>query len=229
VRDLAIFDLDGTLIEIRINKEDLDSLRSSWSKHLSTRYGITTNLQPILPELRRIAESFEGKSVASEILRCLDQLEVNAPYRSLGDIDNVMNVFRKNFNKIVLISHNSYAMWDRLQHEHSWTTFFDMVLIRDFMEYLKPDIRVCGSLLEEVAKHRTDAECWMIGNSVHDWELGANIRVAYPMMRMRRFMVTPGITQPNPDRNQSDAHVQGVDGLIEFVLGTDDHPISVTA
>lgn len=229
MRELAIFDLDGTLLEIRIDKEDLENLRSSWSKHLRTRHGITTNLTPILPELRRIAATSEGKTVASEILMCLDQLEVNAPYGSLGHIDNVINVFRENFKKIVLISHNSYAFWGRLQHENIWPALFDVVLVRDFMEYLKPDIRVCASLLEEVAKQRSDAECWIIGNSLHDWELGANIRAAYPMMRMRRFMVAPGITQPSPDRNPSDAKVEGIDCLIEFVLGTDDHAISFTA
>jgi phosphoglycolate phosphatase-like HAD superfamily hydrolase len=229
VRELAIFDLDGTLVEIGIKKEDLEGLRFSWSEHLKARYGIHTSLRPILPELRRIAGTPEGKPAASEILTCLDQLEVNAPYRALGSIDNVLNVFRENFKKIVLISHNSYAFWSRLQHENSWPALIDIVLVRDFMEYLKPDVRVCGNLLEEVTEQRSDAECWIIGNSLHDWELGANIRTAYPMMRMRRFLVTPGMTQPSVERNQSDAQVAGIDCLIEFASGTDDHAVSFTA
>jgi FMN phosphatase YigB (HAD superfamily) len=220
VRELAIFDLDGTLVEILINKQEYEESRLCWAKCINDKYGIDTPLKPILVELKRLAAIPGGKEAACDVLTWLDQLEVNAQYRCLGDVEYVIREFRKNFRKLVLVSHNGLPFWHRLVQDKSWAAAFDVVRVRDLMDYLKPDVRVCADVLDETVAQTPNSECWVIGDSSLDWELGANIRKSYPTMTVRRFMITTGLKQTlvgTKDTSQLDCEVGSTEWLLGFL------------
>jgi phosphoglycolate phosphatase-like HAD superfamily hydrolase len=189
-KEIALFDLDGTLVELRIDADEFEAHRTFWASHLTSR-GIPTMLRPLLPELHRISEVLRDSRVKAEILRSFDALELACQYRCLGNLDIVLQAFRAQFHKLVLVTHNSTTFWQRLAHEHTWPQHFDVAITRDDMIFFKPDPRACAWVFQELTPRSGAGECWVIGNSEADRGLANNLRQAFPHLVFRTIMVDP--------------------------------------
>jgi FMN phosphatase YigB (HAD superfamily) len=190
MHEIAIFDLDGTLIDLEIDTTEFERHRSSWARYLTSR-GIATNLKPLLPELQRVSQIPLGRTIKADILRTFDDIERTCPYRPLGRIDAVLSTFKANFRRLVIVTHNSLALWIRLTQENTWTRLVDQVITRDEMNFFKPDPRVCESVFNRYVPSMRGGECWVIGNSEADRGLGLNLRRIYSNRAVRIFIINP--------------------------------------
>ena len=190
MKEIAFFDLDGTLVELKIDRDEFETCRSFWASYLSDRR-IPTTLRPLLPELRRVARTPLGHTVRGEILKDFDALELACHYCCLGNLDTLLHTCRSRFRTLVLVTHNSSALWERLAREHTWPHLFDKVITRDQMTFFKPDLRVCEPVLRDLTPNPSPGECWVIGNSEADRGLGVNLSRAYPHLVVRTIMVDP--------------------------------------
>jgi phosphoglycolate phosphatase-like HAD superfamily hydrolase len=212
VNEIAIFDLDGTLIDLQIDAEEFERRRSEWAFYL-TSHGVCTTLKPLLPELKRISQTTLGKMIKADILKTFDDMELACRYNPLGTLDTVLDAAKSKFRKLVMVTHNSSALWSRLTQENQWTRLIDTVITRDDMTFFKPDPRVCESVFESFTPGTGYGECWVIGDSDADRSLGSNLREKYSNLIVRTFLVRrPGMTSVQKD-DQLDMDIQSVDSL----------------
>ena len=216
MNELAIFDLDGTLIDLKINTDDYERRRSSWASYLTSR-GIPTTLKPLLPELQRISQTSLGSSLRLDILKSFDEIELACRYCSLCRIDAVLGTFKLKFRKLVLVTHNGLALWARLAQENTWTRLIDIVITRDEMSFFKPDPRVCEAIFKGLTPDLGYGECWVIGNSEADLGLGFNLRRRYSNLVVRTFMINPRCAVGPRLTDQPDVDIRSVDSLLELM------------
>jgi FMN phosphatase YigB (HAD superfamily) len=190
MKEIALFDLDGTLVELKISADDFEKRRCAWAAYLSRR-GILTELRPLLPELSRVSETQRGGLLKAAVLKSFDELELACDYAWLADLDRVVREFRAAFRRLVLVTHNGSALWERLRQENCWPNMFDLAITRDDMIFFKPDPRSCGCMLQELARLPGGAECWVIGNSSGDRDLGINLRREYSNLVVRTVRIDP--------------------------------------
>lgn len=215
MRAMAIFDLDGTLIDLRIDRDDFEKCRSFWASYL-TSHGVPTTLKPIWPELQRITHTPIGSAIRADILKSLDELELEGRYGCLGKIDVVLSTAKVMFRKLVLVTHNGKAFWERLAHENTWPHLFDVVITRDDMAHFKPDPRACEPVLRDLATSSSSSECWVVGNADVDRGLGRNLRRRYPRLVVRTFLIDPMCTAETRVTNELDVDITSVDALLEM-------------
>ncbi len=216
MKEIAVFDLDGTLIGLGIDRRNYERRRSFWAAYLTTR-GVPTTLKPIWPELQRISHTPLGSTIRADILKDLDELEVTGQYSCLGRIRAVLSAARSHFRKLVLVTHNGLAFWNRLAHEHSWPHLFDMVFTRDDMFFFKPDLQACEKLLPEFAALPQGSECWVIGNDRVDRGLGINLRQTYSHLTVRTFLIDPSCQAGTRSTQQLDVDVRSIDVLSDLM------------
>lgn len=215
-KELALFDLDGTLVDLKIDRDEFEKLRSSWAAYLSSR-GAATTLKPLLPELQRIAQTAIGRRTKADILNSFDELELSCQYSCLGRIDRVIDNCKSHFRKLMLVTHNSRAFWSRLAREHHWPHLFDSVITRDEMKFFKPDLRACESAFRELTVGVHQGECWVIGNSEADRGLGMNLRRAYAELTVRTIMVNSARSEQDLQTDQLEVSVRSVDSLLDLL------------
>ena len=216
MNEVAIFDLDGTLIDLGIDTDDFERCRSSWASYLTFR-GVPTTLKPLLPELQRISQTSLGSSLRVDILKSFDEIEVVCRYGSLCRIEAVLGTFKLKFRKLALVTHNSLALWVRLTRENTWTRLIDMVITRDDMNFFKPDPRVCEAVFKGLSPDFSYGECWVVGNSEADRGLGLNLRRKYSNLIVRTFMIDPTCTAGTRLTDQLDVDIESVDSLLNLV------------
>jgi FMN phosphatase YigB (HAD superfamily) len=212
MNELAIFDLDGTLIDLKIDADDFERHRSFWASYL-TSCGIPTTLKPLLPELNRISQTALGASIKGDILKTFDDVELACGYCSLGRIDAVLGALKSQFRKLVLVTHNGSALWMRLTHEKTWTRLLDRVITRDDMNFFKPDPRVCESVFQDLAPNLAYGECWVIGDSDADRGLGLNLRQKYSNLVVRTFIIHQPCAVSIEQKDPLDIEIESVDSL----------------
>lgn len=213
---VAIFDLDGTLIDLKIDTDDFERCRSSWASYLTFR-GVPTTLKPLLPELQRISQTSVGSRLRVDILKSFDEIELACRYGSLCRIEAVLDTFRLKFRKLALVTHNSLAFWLRLTQENTWTRLIDMVITRDDMSFFKPDPRVCEAAFKGLTPNFGDSECWVVGNSEADRGLGLNLRRKYSKLVVRTFMINPTCSEATRLTEQLDVDIESADSLLNLV------------
>jgi FMN phosphatase YigB (HAD superfamily) len=217
MNEVAIFDLDGTLIDLKIDREEFERRRSFWASYLTSR-GVPTTLKPLLPELQRISQtSLGGSNIKADVLNSFDEIELGCRYCPLGRIEIVLGTFRYRFRKLVIVTHNGSALWVRLTHENTWTRLIDMVITRDDTEFFKPDPRICEAVFKDVTPNLEYAECWVVGNSESDRGLGLNLRQKYSNVVVRTFMINPTCTAAGRLTDQLDVDVESVDSLLNLM------------
>ena len=216
MNEVAIFDLDGTLIDLKIDTDDFERCRSSWASYLTLR-GVPTTLKPLLPELQRISQTSLGSRLRGDILKSFDEMELACRYSSLCRIEAVLDTFRLKFRKLSLVTHNSLAFWLRLTQENTWTRLIDMVITRDDMSFFKPDPRVCEAAFKGSIPNFGDGECWVVGNSEADRGLGLNLRRKYLNLVVRTFMINPTCRVATRLTDQLDVDIESVDSLLNLM------------
>lgn len=216
LKEFALFDLDGTLVDLKIDPDEFERLRSFWASYL-TSVGVPTTLRPLLPELRRIAQTPLESGIKQHILRSFDDLELACEYCCLGKLETILNACRSQFRKLALVTHNSSAFWNRLAREHTWPHLFDAVTTRNDMTFFKPDPRVCESVFRELTPIYGSAECWVIGNSEADRDLGLNLRQEYPSMTVRTIMVGSTSAARTLLPGEPEVSLKSVDGLLDLL------------
>jgi FMN phosphatase YigB (HAD superfamily) len=216
MNEVAIFDLDGTLIDLKIDPDDFERCRSSWAYYLTFR-GVPTTLKPLLPELQRISQTSLGSQLRVDILKSFDEIELACRYGSLCRIETVLDTFKLKFRKLALVTHNSLAFWLRLDHENTWTRLIDMVITRDDMNFFKPDPRVCEAAFKGLPANLGDGECWIVGNSEVDRGLGLNLRRKYSNLVVRTFMINPTCNKATSLTDQLDVDIESADSLLNLV------------
>lgn len=217
MKEMAIFDLDGTLIDLRIDREEFEKCRSFWASYLTAR-GVSTTLKPIWPELQRVSYTPIGRTIRADILKSLDGLELEGSYGCLGKTDTVLGTAKTKFRKLVLVTHNGKAFWKRLTRENIWPHLFDVVITRDDMQRFKPDPRACASVLHDLVVSPSSSECWVVGNSDVDRGLGINLRRRYTRLVVRTFMIDPTCPVETSVASQLDIDVTSVDALLELQM-----------
>jgi FMN phosphatase YigB (HAD superfamily) len=216
MNEVAIFDLDGTLIDLKIDTDDFERCRSSWASYLTFR-GVPTTLKPLLPELQRISQTSLGSRLRIDILKSFDEIELPCRYGSLCRIEAVLGTFKLKFRKLLLVTHNGLALWERLTQENTWPRLIDMVITRDDMSFFKPDPRVCEAAFKGLTPNFGNGECWVVGNSEADRGLGVNLRRKYSNLVVRTFIINPTCTAGTRLTDQLDVDVQSVDSLLNLV------------
>jgi phosphoglycolate phosphatase-like HAD superfamily hydrolase len=216
MKEMAIFDLDGTLIELRIDRDDFEACRAFWASYFTVR-GVSTTLKPIWPELQRVLQTPLGNEVRADILKGLDALELAGTYGPLGQIDAILGAAKSQFRKLVLVTHNGAAFWQRVVCEHDWTQLFDVVITRDDLACFKPDLRACASVLPELLESPSASECWVIGNADVDRGLGLNLRHQYPHLVVRTFLIASMGAAATSIMPQLDVDITAVDALLEWM------------
>ena len=216
MNEVAIFDLDGTLVDLGIDTDDFERCRSSWASYLTSR-GVPTTLKPLLPELQRISQTSLGSRLRVDILKSFDQLELACRYGSLGRIDAILDTLKLKFRKLALVTHNSLALWVRLTQENTWTRLIDMVITRDDMNFFKPDPRACEAMFKGLSPPFGYGECWVVGNSEADRGLGLNLRRKYSNLVVRTIMINPTCTAGTRLTDQLDVDIESVDLLLNLV------------
>lgn len=215
MNEVAIFDLDGTLIDLQIDRDEFERCRSSWASYLTSQ-GVCTTLKPLLPELQRISQTPLGSSIRSDILSSFDEIELACRYCCLGKVETVVDACRSKFRKLALVTHNSSRLWRRLAREHSWPHFFDAVITRDDANFFKPDPRVCEPVFQGLTPNG-NGQCWVVGNSEADRELGLNLRRKYSNLVVRTFMINPMSVAEARLTDQLDVDVKSVDSLLNLM------------
>jgi FMN phosphatase YigB (HAD superfamily) len=217
-KEIALFDLDGTLVELRIDTDEFEACRAFWASYLTSR-GVPTTLRPLLPEVHRIAHTPLGSRVKGEILRSFDALELACQYDCLGQLELILGTLRSQFRTLVLVTHNSAAFWQRLAREHTWPQLFDVAITRDDMTFFKPDARACAWVFRDLTPLSGSGECWVIGDSEADRGLANNLRQACPHLVIQTIMIDP----TRPAATQWSDHLQvsipGVDMLLALAQG----------
>ena len=216
MNDIAIFDLDGTLIDLKIDRNDFERCRSYWASYLTSR-GISTTLEPLLPELKRISQTSLGSGLKANIIRTFDDIELACTYRLLGRIDALLSTVKLKFRKLVLVTHNSSALWARLTRENVWTRLMDTVITRDDTNFFKPDPRVCEAVFRDLTPNFGCGEFWVVGNSEADRGLGLNLRRNYSDRVVRTFMINPTCSGETRLTDQLDVDVASVDSLLNLM------------
>lgn len=212
MKEMIIFDLDGTLVDLCIDRDDFETCRSFWASHLTER-GVPTTLKPIWPELQRVSRTPVGQAIRLDILRSLDRLELEGCYDCLGRIDAVLDAAKAQCKKLVLVTHNGRAFWEHLAHEQLWSDRFDVVITRDDMACFKPDPLACEAVLQDLAMSPDASECWVIGNADVDRGLGINLRQRYPHLVVRTFLVDPTCAEKTSAMNELDIDVPSIDEI----------------
>jgi FMN phosphatase YigB (HAD superfamily) len=151
------------------------------------------------------------------ILKSFDALELACRYCWLGELDRVVSEFHSEFKKLVLVTHNGSRLWERLRKENHWPNLFDVVLTRNDMSFFKPDPRACGRVLEEFAQVADGGECWVIGNSKADRELGINLRRKYANLVVRTVRVDRTRAGEMQRLTHLDTDVNSVNGLLRLM------------
>jgi len=213
MKEIALFDLDGTLVDLKIDKADFEKCRSYWASYVA-RFGVTTELKPLLPELSRISRTPNGVPLKEAIQKSFDDLELACDYSCLGDLDAIVSEAHLQFRRLVLVTHNGSALWERLGQEHCWPHMFDVVVTRNDMSFFKPDPRACAAVLQELARMRDGNECWVIGNSSVDRELGINLRREYSNLVVRTIRVEPTCAVHLSQTDQLDVDINSVNQLL---------------
>jgi FMN phosphatase YigB (HAD superfamily) len=216
MNEVAIFDLDGTLIDLRIDTDDFERCRSSWAFYLAS-HGVTTTLKPLLPELQRISQTSLGSRIRADILKSFDEIELACRYRPLCRAEAIFSTLKCKFRKLVLVTHNGSALWMRLTHENTWTRLLDMVITRDDTNFFKPDPRVCEAVFKDLTPNFGCGEFWVVGNSEADRGLGLNLRQNYSDRVVRTFMINPTCTAGTRLTDQLDVDVASVDSLLNLM------------
>jgi FMN phosphatase YigB (HAD superfamily) len=216
MKETAIFDLDGTLIDLKIDRDEFERCRSFWASYL-TSHGVATTLKPLLPELQRVSQTSLGISIRTGILKNIDEIELACRYCSLCRIEAVLSAFKLQFRKLLLITHNGFALWERLTQENTWPRLIDMVITRDDMSFFKPDPRVCEAAFKGSIPNFGDGECWVVGNSEADRGLGLNLRRKYSNMVVRTFMINPTRRVATRLTDQLDLDIESVDSLLNLM------------
>lgn len=215
-KEIALFDLDGTLVDLRIDADEFEARRAFWASYLTSR-GVPTTLRPLLPEVHRIAHTPLGSTVKGEILRSFDALELACQYACLGQLEMILHTFRAQFRTLVLVTHNSTAFWQRLAREHSWPQLFDIAITRDAMTFFKPDPRACAWVFQELTPSSRASECWVIGNTAADRGLGLKLRRAYPHLVIRTILINPACTAATILPQQLDVDVTSIDAVLDLI------------
>jgi FMN phosphatase YigB (HAD superfamily) len=216
MNEVAIFDLDGTLIDLRIDTDDFERCRSSWAFYLAS-HGIATTLKPLLPELQRISQTSLGSRIRADILKSFDEIELACCYHPLCRAEAIFNTFKFKFRKLVLVTHNGAALWMRLTQENAWARLIDKVITRDDTNFFKPDPRICEAVFADLAPNLGCGECWVVGNSEADRGLGLNLRRKYSNLVVRTFMINPTCTAGPRLTDQLDVDIASVDSLLNLM------------
>jgi FMN phosphatase YigB (HAD superfamily) len=121
---------------------------------------------------------------------------------------------------LVLVTHNSSALWERLAREHTWPHRFDRVITRDEMTFFKPDARVCEPVFRDLTPSPAPGECWVIGNSEADRGLGVNLSRAYPHLVVRTIMVDPAGASGTVSTEPLHVNIHHVDRVLDLLQET---------
>ncbi|MGH7824304.1 MAG: HAD family hydrolase [Candidatus Binatia bacterium] len=216
MKDIALFDLDGTLVDLKIDANEFEWQRCFWASYLKS-VGVSTTLRPLLPELRRIAHTPLGRGIKGHILRSFDELELAAEYCCLGDLEMILQECRSRFRKLAVVTHNSGALWKRLASEQGWPGLFDAVITRDDMSFFKPDSRTCDPLFRELTPMGCSLECWVIGNSDADRDLGLNLHREHPSVVVRTVMIEPTANGNSQAANGTEFSIKSVGDLLHLL------------
>lgn len=129
----------------------------------------------------------------------------------------MLGAFKLKFRELVLVTHNSLALWVRLTQENTWTRLVDTVITRDEMSFFKPDPRVCETVFKGLTPNLGYGECWVIGNSEADRGLGFNLRRKYLNLVVRTFLINPTCAVEPRLTEQLDVDIRSVDSLFELM------------
>jgi FMN phosphatase YigB (HAD superfamily) len=216
MNEVAIFDLDGTLIDLKIDTDDFEKCRSSWASYL-TSHGVVTTLKPLLPELQRISQNLVGSRIRADILKSFDEIELACRYHPLCRVEAVFGTLKLKFRKLVVVTHNGSALWMRLTQENAWTRLIDRVITRDDTNFFKPDARICEAVFADLTPDSSYGECWVVGNSEADRGLGLNLRRKYSNLVVRTFMINPTCAAGTKPSDQLDVDIESADSLLNLV------------
>jgi len=148
---LIIFDLDGTLVNLRINYERMrEKLRN-----LFKRYEIEENFKSIVSSLqrglRRIKEKVgneEYERVKSKAFSIIDEEEMKAKIEILKESKKILKKLSKNFN-LVLITRNGRRITEKSLKKMEVYNLFQEIVTREDVEDFSDKKEASKKILEK--------------------------------------------------------------------------------
>jgi HAD superfamily hydrolase (TIGR01549 family) len=197
-----IFDVDGTLVSLKVDGE---RLRSTTSREL-TRMGFDISFmsegnmytQDIIDRAKLQVDKGTVKadfaSVKASLNKALDDLEMdwNAQAEPIPDTAQVLAKLRSSSIKLATLTNSGRAPSDWLLRKHGLYDYFDFTLSRDEVAAMKP--RADGMLKAVSMMELPREELLYVGDSVIDVRAAkaADLRIAsivsarYPHERLRQ-------------------------------------------
>lgn len=183
-----IFDVDGTLVSLRVDGE---KLRSTTSREL-TRLGFDVSFmnegnmytQDIIDRARQQVDSGAVKTdfdvVRASLNKALDELEMdwNAQAEAIPDTAQVLAKLRGNSVKLATLTNSGRAPSDWLLRKHGLYDYFDFTLSRDEVPAMKP--RADGMLKAVSMMALPREQLLYVGDSIIDVRAAkaADLRIA---------------------------------------------------
>jgi phosphoglycolate phosphatase-like HAD superfamily hydrolase len=175
-RCAILFDLDGTLVDINPDKEEVEQLRASLAK-LALRAGLALSHRDIFGMYQDVLLSIGFDHKLSRKMRLeLDKHETRWAYqRSVPKSTRLLGELRKNVQIIGIVTSNGTecvrALFGSKKIREEW---FDFVVTRDDSMLLKPSAVPLKRAVETATERVHDlSEIWFVGDSEQD-EKAAN-------------------------------------------------------
>ncbi|MEM3403364.1 MAG: HAD family hydrolase [Nitrososphaeria archaeon] len=167
----VFFDLDGTLIEFKL---DVQSAKEEVVKVIQSTipkaHGIDyrQSYMTMLDEVRRISDDETYLKVRSAIFRVLDKFEEKAAKESIlrkGALE-ALSALKEQGKIVALLTNSGKKAVDEILEKFNIRKYFDIVLTRDEVKFMKPSPEGIYHLLS-LFKVKAD-ECLTVGDGVID-------------------------------------------------------------
>ena len=179
---VIIFDLDGTLVETKINFRDMkiaivNELKEKFGINFNEEQAYKTRVTEILSYALSKVDEIQKSSVKQLVFDIAEQFEVpasrNAKLRN--NVIAVLKELKRRGIKLVVFTNEGKRVTKFLLESFGIAEYFNVVVTRDDVEALKPNPRGVLKIIDFLKVDK--AEVLLIGDSIIDIETAKNAGV----------------------------------------------------
>lgn len=175
--DIAfIFDMDGTLLHLPINKKDVDDLRLTLNG-LFKKYGIDTHFRPVVDSIKKALKTMEVigyrqeeiRKVKETAFKLVDNLEITAAKKAIPrkGVNNVLKELSK--YKLGLVSNNSKkTVFYGLKSSVIPSELFSVIISRESVSNVKPSPEPLINAIHTIFTIPNQKRVFYIGDHIYD-------------------------------------------------------------
>ncbi|MGQ4833402.1 MAG: HAD family hydrolase [Candidatus Asgardarchaeia archaeon] len=176
--EVIIFDLEGTLVENKIDflemkKEILSVLKEKYNINLSEMF-LHKRVVEILDFLRDKLDNKKMSKIFEDISKIADKYELVAAKNTVlkRDIKNILSELKKRNIKLALLTNDGKLATEQILNKFNLKEFFDIIITRDDMNGLKPNPVGIEKIIKTLNVPKE--KCVLVGDSKIDIEAANN-------------------------------------------------------